>query len=273
MSQSIFESIKQTDSHGAEYWSARDLAKVLGYTKWENFAKVIEKARVSFVTAWNKGSDWFLETRKPIASGKWGIQFIIDYALSRDACYIVAQNGDAKKAPIALAQMYFADQTRKQELFQEYIADKNRLEEREKYSETDKDLSSALFQKWLSSPQIATVKSKWQKAFYNTTPENMRRKYGIAPKKPIVDRAPDILITAQSLANQMTAMNVEKNRNLNSETGISHEHITNNSSVRKTLINRWIVPELLPPAEDTKKLPKKIQKFEEGLISNNLLSE
>ncbi len=51
MSQSIFESIKQTDSHGAEYWSARDLAKVLGYTKWENFAKVIEKARVSFVTA------------------------------------------------------------------------------------------------------------------------------------------------------------------------------------------------------------------------------
>ncbi len=91
----------------------------------------------------------------------------------------------------------------------------------------------------------------------------MRKKYGIVGKKSIVDRAPDILITAQSLANQMTAMNVEKNNNLNSENKISKEHIINNQSVRKSLVERGIVPESLPPAEDTKKLPKKIQQFEE----------
>ena len=89
-------------------------------------------------------------------------------------------------------------------------------------------------------------------------------KYGITGKKPLVDRAPDILITAQSLANQMTAMNVEKNKTLNSESAISHEHITNNTSVRKTLTERGIVPELLPPAEDTKKISKKIEQFEAG---------
>ncbi len=271
MSQSIFESIKHT-LDGVEVWSARELAKILGYSKWENFANVIEKAKISLETSWIKASDHFPEIRKPIASGKWGTQFVIDYNLSREACYIIAQNGDTKKEPIALAQMYFASQTRKQELMQEYLADKSRPEEREKYSETDKNLSSALYNKWLTSPEIATVKSKWQRVFYATPPDDMRRKYAIPAKKPIVDRAPDILITAQSLANQMTAMNVEKSKGMRDEFGISREHMTNNKSVRDTLIERGIVPENLPPAEDTKKLPKKIQKFEEGLDPENLLS-
>ena len=86
-----------------------------------------------------------------------------------------------------------------------------------------------------------------------------------------MDRAPDILITAQSLANQMTAMNVETHSWLKDEFGISHEHMTNNKSVRNTLIERGIVPENLPPAEDTKKIPKKIQKFEEGLWDDGIL--
>ena len=245
MSQSIFESIRHTNEYDQEYWSARELAPILGYTKWENFAKVIEKAILAVKSSGNDSLDWFPEIKKPIISGKWGTQFVIDYILSRNACYIIAQNWDTKKPAIALAQMYFASQTRKQELMQEYLADKSRLEEREKYSESDKDLSSALFEKWLNSPQIATVKSKWQKAFYQNEPEKIRMKYGITGKKPLVDRAPDILITAQSLANQMTAMNVEKSKTLNSEPAISHEHIMNNTSVRKTLTERGIVPELL----------------------------
>lgn len=117
------------------------------------------------------------------------------------------------------------------------------------------------------------MKSKGQRVFYATPPEDMRKKYDISAKKPIVDRAHDILITAQSLANQMTAMNVNKNKGLKDEFGISREHMTNNKSVRSTLIERGIVPEELPPAEDTKKLPKKIQKFEEGLSPSDLLSK
>ena len=176
-------------------------------------------------------------------------------------------NGNPKKEQVALAQMYFASQTRKQELYQEYLGDKERLKEREKYSETDKELSGVLFDKWLKWPQIAGVKAKGQKAFYNADPEQVRKKYGIKGNKPIVDKAPQILITAQSLANQMTAMNVGKSKNLNTDQLIVWEHVTNNRSVRKTLIERGIVPESLSPEEDTKKLPKKIQKFEEWLSS------
>ena len=273
MTPSPFDSIRHTNEHDQEYWSARELYPVLGYTNWNKFQDLIQRAQDAIGTSGSLVDDHFYHEVKMIATGKWAKRSIEDIRLTRRACYQIAMSGDTTKSPIALAQMYFADQTRKQELFQEYIADKNRLENREKYSETDKDLSSALYHKWLSSPQIATVKSKWQKVFYNTTPENMRQRYGITGKKPIVDRAPDILITAQSLANQMTAMNVEKNRWLKDEFGISHEHMTNNKSVRNTLIERGIVPEHLPPAEDTKKLPKKIQKFEEGLGSPHLLSE
>lgn len=226
---------------------------------------------MSCKTSWNSIPDHFPEVRKPIKGGKWSQQLVSDFYLTRYACYLIAQNGDPKKSAIALAQMYFASQTRKQELYQEYLSDKERLKEREKYSETDKELSGALFDKWLKWPQIAGVKAKGQKAFYNAEPDVIRRKYGIKGKKPIVDKAPQILITAQSLANQMTAMNVSKTTKPSSDQAISQEHITNNRSVRNTLVQRWIVPEELPPEEDTKKLPKKIQKFEEGLDTVGLL--
>ncbi len=265
MPSSIFESIRHIDPQGIEFWSARELYGVLGYTNWNKFQDVLARARDAFSTTGGNIEDHFYHEVKMIHVGKWAKRSIVDIRLTRRACYQIAMSGDTKKAPIALAQMYFANQTRKQELFQEYLADKSRLEERNKYSETDKNLSSALYHRWLNSPEIAIVKAKWQKIFYNSEPENIRRKYGIIGKKPIVDRAPDILITAQSLANQMTAMNVSKQKLFTSEWSISHEHMTNNRSVRNTLIERGIVPENLPSAEDTKKFPKKIQKFEEWL--------
>ncbi len=271
MPPSPFDSIKHLDAHGQEYWSARELSKILKYAQWRNFEVALEKAKVSCESAWHKVSDHFADASKPIMWGKWARQLVTDYHLSRYACYLVAQNGDPRKESIALAQMYFASQTRKQELYQEYLGDKQRLEEREKYSETDKELSGALFNKWLTWVQIAGVKSRGQRAFYNAEPDMIRKKYGIQWKKPIVDKAPQILITAQSLANQMTAMNVDKNKQLNNDQVISREHITNNRSVRGTLVERGIVPENLPAEEDTKKLPKMIQTFEEGLESNLLL--
>ena len=272
MPHNLFESIRHVNEHEQEYWSARELYPILGYTNWNKFQDVILRAREAIRVSGANPDDHFYPEVKMVSTGSGAKRPIEDIRLTRRACYQIAMNGDTKKEPIALAQMYFASQTRKQELMQEYLADKSRLEEREKYSETDKNLSSALYNKWLTSPEIASVKSKWQRVFYATPPDDMRRKYAIPAKKPIVDRAPDILITAQSLANQMTAMNVEKSKWLRDESGISREHMTNNKSIRSTLIERGIVPEDLPPAEDTKKLPKKIQKFEEGLDPENLLS-
>lgn len=270
MPSSPFDSIKHLDAHGQEYWSARELYPILGYTNWNKFQDVIQRAKDAILMSDTKDEDHFYPEVKLVQTWSWAQRKIDDLRLSRRACYQIAMNGNPKKEPVALAQMYFASQTRKQELYQEYLGDKQRLEEREKYTETDKELSGALFNKWLKSVQIAGVKAKGQKAFYNAEPDIIRKKYDIKWKKPIVDKAPQILITAQSLANQMTAMNVDSSQTLNTDQAISREHITNNRSVRNTLIDRGIVPENLPPEEDTKKLPKKIQTFEEGLWTHLL---
>lgn len=117
----IFESIKHIDENGFEYWEARELMKVLEYNKWENFHKVIKKAMVACEVSNNDTRYWFPEVRKSIISGKGRKSQIIDYKLSRYACYLIVQNGDPNKEVIALAQTYFAIQTRKQELTEEYF--------------------------------------------------------------------------------------------------------------------------------------------------------
>lgn len=117
----IFESIKHIDENGLEYWEARELMKALKYNKWENFNKVIKKAMVACEMSGNDVNYWFPEVRKSIISGKGRKSEITDYNLSRYACYLIVQNGDPNKEVIALAQTYFAIQTRKQELTEEYF--------------------------------------------------------------------------------------------------------------------------------------------------------
>ena len=117
----IFESIKHIDENGDEYWLARELMKVLEYNKWENFHRVIKRAIVSCESIGNDVDYCFPEVRKSIISGKGRKSEIIDYKLSRYACYLIVQNGNPNKEVIALGQTYFAIQTRKQELTEEYF--------------------------------------------------------------------------------------------------------------------------------------------------------
>ena len=125
----MFESIKHIDEEGCEYWEARELQKILEYSKWENFNKVIRNAIIACENSGNDSKLWFPEVRKPIITGKGKKEMIQDYHLSRYACYLIAQNGDSRKEVIALAQTYFATQTRKQELLE---GDYNLLSEDEK---------------------------------------------------------------------------------------------------------------------------------------------
>ena len=111
-----FEDIKHIDENGTEFWYARELMSILQYSKWENFKKVIEKAIIACENSEIPTKDCFTDVRKPIISGKGKEEFILDYKLTRYACYLIAQNGDSRKKVIALAQTYFAIQTRKQEL-------------------------------------------------------------------------------------------------------------------------------------------------------------
>ena len=114
--ESLFESIKHIDEYGNEYWEARELMPLLEYSKWENFHKVIKRAKIACETSSNNIVDHFPEFRKPIIGGKGNVQNVIDYHLSRYACYLIVQNANPRKKSVALGQTYFAIQTRKQEL-------------------------------------------------------------------------------------------------------------------------------------------------------------
>ncbi len=116
INKNIFESIKHIDEYGNEYWEARELMPLLEYTKWENFHRVIKRAMIACETSGNKKIDCFPEVRKPIISGKGRTEYVIDYKLSRYACYLIVQNANPKKESVALGQTYFAIQTRKQEI-------------------------------------------------------------------------------------------------------------------------------------------------------------
>lgn len=111
-----FEDIKHIDENGTEYWYARELMPVLQYAKWQNFTKIIDKAMNACKNSEISIKDCFTDVSKPIITGKGKEELVNDYKLTRYACYLIAQNGDTRKKVIALAQTYFAIQTRKQEI-------------------------------------------------------------------------------------------------------------------------------------------------------------
>ena len=111
-----FESIKHTDEYGNEYWEARELQKALQYTEWRKFEGVIDKAKIACEWGGYKVLDHFGGAAKTSNMPNGGVKIITDYKLSRYACYLIAQNGDSRKKSVALAQTYFAVQTRKMEL-------------------------------------------------------------------------------------------------------------------------------------------------------------
>src|SRR3989338_3610879 len=136
-----FESLKKSNQHGAEYWSARELQPLLGYDQWRRFEDAIKRAVISCKKSGNKPEYHFAGAGKMIELGKGGVREVDDYHLSRFACYLIAQNGDPRKQEISNAQKYFAVQTRRQELFDALSADRERLELRKQTSEEFKALS------------------------------------------------------------------------------------------------------------------------------------
>lgn len=126
-----FDDIAHETDDGVEFWYARELQAILGYTEWRNFNSVIEKAKLSCINAGNIVSDWFVDVNKPITSGKGRTELIQDYLLTRYACYLIAQNGDPRKDEIAFAQSYFAVKTREAEIIEKRIEELNRLQLRE----------------------------------------------------------------------------------------------------------------------------------------------
>lgn len=254
-----------SELEGVECWSARELQDLLGYSKWENFEKVIQKARDACKNAGEEIDYHFPDVRKTIPMPKGAEKEIDDILLTRYACYLIAQNGDSRKEKIAFAQNYFAVQTRRAELVEQRILEYERVKAREKLSQTERQLSGILYERGVDNQGFAIIRSKGDQALFRLNTQMLKRKLGVPESRPIADFLPTIGIKAKDLAAEMTGLNVQ-NKDLKGQTKIEREHIENNLAVRNMLTQRGIVPENLPQAEDVKKLQRKLDGDEKKLL-------
>ncbi|HEY4613505.1 MAG TPA: DNA damage-inducible protein D [Bacteroidota bacterium] len=251
-----------------ECWYARDIQVLLGYTKWENFLQVIEKAKTACQTAGQDIADHFADVGKMVDIGSGTQREIPDIMLTRYACYLIAQNGDPRKDPIAFAMSYFAVQTRKQELLEKRISLWERLRVRDKLTHSERELSGILYERGVDHIGFARIRSKGDQALFgghNT--EQMKSKLGVPHSRALADFLPTITIKAKDFATEITNFNVKK-ADLKGEKPITNEHVKNNEAVRKLLRNRGIKPEELPPEEDIKMLKRRVQSEDKKLAKS-----
>lgn len=244
---------------GVEFWYARDLQTLLEYTEWRNFSQVIEKAKLACYNAHFELSDHFVDVNKMVDVGSGTQREITDLKLTRYACYLIAQNGDPRKEIIAFAQTYFAVQTRKQELIEERLKELRRIEQREHLAQTEKRLAGIAFERGVDSKGFARIKSKGdQVLFGGHSTQQMKEKLNVPASRPLADFLPTVTIAAKALANEVTEHNVI-NRDLRGESPIGREHEASNKAIRKALVERNVIPEKLPPAEDIKKVQSRVR--------------
>src|SRR3990167_3542210 len=253
---------------GVEYWMARDIQELLEYNDWRNFLNVIEKAQIACKNNGQAIVNHFGDVNKMVKLGSGSEREVQDIMLSRYACYLIAQNGDPRKESIAFAQSYFALQTRKQELLENHIQMLERLEARQKLTQTEKELSSTLYEQGVNDQGFARIRSKGDQALFGgSTTIQMKRKLGIPESRPLADFLPMITIKAKDFAGEITHFNIKKQKLLG-ETQITNEHMKNNQDVRHVLAKSHIYPEELPAEEDIKKLEKRIRNENEQFTEN-----
>ena len=267
--QQLYSAFEQAalEVDGVECWSARELQNLLGYSKWENFSNVIEKAKLACANVGHAVVDHFPSVRKMVPLGSGSERGIDDIMLTRYACYLIAQNGDPRKEQIAFAQTYFAIQTRKAELIEQRLLEVERVKARAKLQETEKKLSGILYERGVNDKSFAVIRSKGDQALFRLNTATLKRKMGVPASRPLADFLPTISIKAKDFAAEMTSMNVQT-KDLQSETMIAKEHIDNNAAVRKMLLEPGIVPENLPTAEDVKKVERRLASEAKKAIEN-----
>ena len=268
--QQLFQQFENAvyEYKGIECWSARELQEILGYSEWRNFLKVIEKAKDGCRNAGVKITDQFVDVNKLIQTAKSAQRQIDDAALTRYACYLIAQNGDSAKAEIAFAQTYFAVQMRKQEIIEHRLLDVERIVARDKLSQAEKNFSTIIFERGVDDQGFAIIRSQGDKALFGgLTTLEMKRRLRVDERKPLADFLPTLTIKAKDFAVELTSHNVIE-KDLKGVNPIEREHIENNSAVRNMLIERGVKPELLPPSEDTNKVKRRLQSEEKKLLVN-----
>ena len=257
------------DFDGVECWSARELQDILGYSQWRNFKNVIDKAQKSCEQAGEKAKNHFAEFSKMVEIGSGAQKPVEDIALTRYACYLIAQNGDATtKSEIAFAQTYFAVQTRKQEIIEKRLLDIARVTAREKLSQSEKKLSGIIFERGVDNKSFALIRSKGDQALFGgRTTNDMKRILQVPANRPLADFLPTLTIKAKDFATELTSHNVI-DKDLKGDNQITKEHIDNNLAVRKMLQDRGVKPEQLPPSEDIKKVERRLESEEKKILKD-----
>ena len=263
-----FDEIRHEENE-VEFWYARELMHLLGYSKWQNFENVLSKAEVACANNGITVENHFAETSKMVTLGSGANREVEDYMLTRYACYLIAENGDSRKEQIAFAQSYFAVQTRKQELIEERISYIERTEARGKLRESEKRLSQNIYERGVDDAGFGRIRSKGDRALFGGfTTKQMKERLGVQDKRPLADFLPTLTIAAKNLATEMTNYNVEE-KDLQGENAITVEHVENNTSVREMLEQRGIKPENLPASEDIKKLERRVKREEKKLAEQS----
>lgn len=262
----LFERLEsiRNEVEGVEFWSARDLQEVFGYDRWENFHKAVKRAAISIENSPQELELHFREVTKTSKMPNGGVKKLKDYALTRYACYLVAQNGDPKKEEIAFAQSYFAVQTRKQELIEKRLEEQERVNERIKLTETEKVLSELVHQR---NANFGYIRAMGDKALFGGhTTQEMKDKLEVPKNRPLADYLQTPLLSGKEFSTTITNMNV-KNKNLDNTDSIADEHSANNDAVRQLLIARGVYPEDLPADEDVKKVQRRLKSESKKLNS------
>jgi DNA-damage-inducible protein D len=262
-----FEAHAQQTEGGVEFWLARDLQYLLGYSEWRNFNTVISKAKVACEVSGHPTSDHFVDVNKMVELGSGSQREVDALMLTRYACYLIAQNGDPKKQEIAFAQTYFAVQTRKAELIEQRLLEAERVSARKKLTTTEKELSDVIYEQTGGNQNFALIRSKGDQALFGKTTQAMKSQWKVPDNRPLADFAPTIILKAKDFATEITIFNARQHQ-MKTEGAISREHITNNEAVRKTMLERGIRPESLPAAEDVKKVERRIALEDKKSLKN-----
>ena len=268
--QELFEKFEQACYlyNDVECWSARELQTIFGYTEWRNFLKVVEKAKTASKSSGVVIADHFVDINKMVDLGSGSKREIDDVALTRYACYLVAQNGDPSKNEVAFAQTYFAVQTRKQEIIEQRLLEIVRVSAREKLSKSEKKLSGIIYERGVDEKGFAIIRSKGDQALFggfSTT--DMKLKLKIPTTRPLADFLPTLTIKAKDFATELTSHNTLE-KDLKGEGQITNEHVENNKAVRKMLMERGVKPEQLQPGEDVKKLQRKLERDKKKVLKD-----
>ncbi len=243
-----------------EFWLARDLQSVFGYVRWANFERLIQKAMMTGKAAGYAVGDHFLRIDKIEDLPPKRTRKITDYALTRYACYLVAQSADAANEQVALARSYFAFPISELEIFEGRMADQERIEARRKLSESEKVLSGLIYEHVEDDEGFHRIRTKGDQALFGgVTTRKMKRRLRVPKGRAMADFLPTLTIKAKDFANEITNFGIKRDY-LHTEAQITREYIKNNREIRKLLGRRKIKPEELPAAEDVKKVERRLLK-------------